>query len=353
MTKNILNDIKSIVGTIIADGATGTNYFSKGLETGDPPELWNILKPEYVSSLHKEFIEAGSNIILTNSFGGTSCRLKLHNEEKNVYSINKKAAQIAKDAALKFRTDQHCEILVAGSVGPTGELFEPLGELTIQKGTEIFYEQAKALKDGGADLLWIETLSSLDEVDAALNGAEKAGINSAITMSFDTAKRSMMGVTPQDFVNHVCGRSYKPIAIGANCGVGPAELIVSLKELKSALPEDILLIAKGNCGIPEFFNDEIIYKGTTQLMAKYAILSRDAGADIIGGCCGTTSEHIKAIRDAVDTENALFAWPSIPFHKNTKVSFNRIKDELGIPWKNLDDQNENLGRVKRKRRLKR
>ena len=355
MPKNILQIHKNNLGTLIADGATGTNYFSKGLETGDAPEIWNLTHPEYVLNLHRDFIKAGSNIILTNSFGGTSCRLKLHNQEDNVYLINKKAAEIAKEAVCLFKKEKIKEVLIAGSIGPTGELFRPLGELDILKGTEIFYEQALALKDGGADFVWIETLSSLDEVDSALNGAEKAGIDAAITMSFDTAKRSMMGVTPTDFVKHICSREIKPIAIGANCGIGPPELLISVQELKSALPGDILLIAKGNCGIPEFVKGKIYYKGTKQLMAKYAILCRDVGVDIIGGCCGTTVDHIKAIRNAIDNDNFLFSWPSIPVHKNSIVTLDRIISELGIPWENIVGQNQTstsnqLNRSKRKRR---
>tara|TARA_B100000131_G_C18122769_1_gene613524 strand:- start:842 stop:1888 length:1047 start_codon:yes stop_codon:yes gene_type:complete len=327
MENIILNNLRDNAGTLIADGATGTNYFYRGLETGDPPELWNLSKPNYVAKLHEEFIEAGSDIILTNSFGGSSSRLKFHGNEGNVKKINLKAAEIAKKVAIEYSKKYLRKIIVAGSVGPTGDLFEPFGVLNHSIAEEIFFEQIISLKKGGVDLIWIETISSLEEVDAALAAAERAQIACAVTMSFDSSKKTMMGVSPRQFVEHVCNRKVKPVAIGANCGIGPSELVLSIYEMKQFLPKDILLIAKGNCGIPEYKDGEIYYKGNSDLMGKYGVLSRDVGADIIGGCCGTNASHIASIRNSIQN-----------FIKKD-FTIDRIDNDLGVPWKDASEIN--------------
>ena len=332
--KNLLRNYRTKHGVLIADGATGTNYFSKGLETGDPPELWNLVKPDNVIDLHKEFIKAGANIILTNTFGANSSRLKIHNCEEKVKSINIKAATLAKKA-INLNSVNHNENLIGGSVGPTGELFQSIGgNLSFDEAVRIFSEQAINLKEGGVDFLWIETLSSLEEVDAAMHASEKAELGAVVTMSFDTSKRTMMGVTPEEFLKFIGKRKIKPIGIGANCGVGPPELLLSMKEMKEHLEEDILLVAKGNCGIPEYKDGEIHYKGTEEIMAKYAGLCKELGVDIVGGCCGTTPSHIKAIKKIVTSKtfdyqsNDTLGKSSI--HK--EVSVERISNEVGVPW---------------------
>ena len=207
---------------LLADGATGTNLFHVGLETGYPPELWNVEYPERVTTLHASFIAAGADIILTNSFGGTSFRLKLHQAENSVDTLNLAAAGLARQAA--DVADK--PVLVAGSMGPTGELFQPLGALTADAAEQAFAEQAFALAEGGVDLLWIETMSSLEEVEAAVKGARRTNLPVAATMTFDTAGRTMMGVTPaayNEFATSLCLDAF-----GANCGVGPGELLVSV-----------------------------------------------------------------------------------------------------------------------------
>tara|TARA_B100001540_G_C15781165_1_gene631096 strand:+ start:33 stop:1073 length:1041 start_codon:yes stop_codon:yes gene_type:complete len=345
MENIILNNLRNVAGTLVADGATGTNYFARGLETGDPPELWNLSKPNYVAKLHEEFIEAGADIILTNSFGGSSSRLKLHGNEGSVSKINQRAAEIAKKVANEYSKKYLRKIIVAGSVGPTGDLFEPFGVLTMPEAEKIFFEQIISLKKGGVDLIWIETISSLQEVDAALTAAEKAQIACAVTMSFDSSKKTMMGVSPRQFVEHVCNRKVKPVAIGANCGIGPSELVLSIYEMKQFLPKEILLIAKGNCGIPEYKDGEIYYKGNSDLMGKYGVLSRDIGADIIGGCCGTNANHISAIKNSIQN-----------FIKKD-FTLNRMTEDLGTPWQNNLEENsqikENTRPVRLRKRRKR
>ena len=282
---------------LMADGATGTNLFAMGLMTGDAPEMWVFEHPERIEQLHRMFIEAGADIVLTDSFGGTRHRMKLHNAQDRVGEINREAAAIARRVA----DASGREIVVAGSMGPTGELFEPLGPLTIEAGAEAFAEQALALAEGGVDVLWIETMSSKDEVLAAVNGAARAGLPIVTTCSFDTNGRTMMGVTPADFVAFAQGLEPRPIAFGANCGVGASELTATILSLSEAAAPGDVIIAKGNCGIPYFDNGKICYNGTPELMADYARLVLDCGARIVGGCCGTSPDHLRAIRAALDT----------------------------------------------------
>ena len=209
-------------GHLIADGAMGTNLFALGLETGDSPELWNVEHPDRVATVHRAFLEAGSDIVLTNSFGGSRHRLKLHHAQDRVGELNAAAARIARAEADAFAGRTGRRALVAGSMGPTGELFVPLGALTPEEGVEAFAEQAAGLAEGGADLLWIETMSAPEEVTAAVAGAARTGLPFVVTMTFDTNRRTMMGLTPDGFASFAQSLTPRPAAIGANCGVGPA-----------------------------------------------------------------------------------------------------------------------------------
>jgi 5-methyltetrahydrofolate--homocysteine methyltransferase len=295
--RTTLADLLATGRPLLADGATGTNYFQRGLESGDPPELWNERFPERVRGLHQEFVDAGADIILTNSFGGTRQRLKLHHADHRVVELNRLAAEIARsvaDAAPR-------PVVVAGSIGPTGELFEPLGALTEGVAIESFREQAEGLKAGGADVCWIETMSSVEEVRAAAMGAIQAGMPYTATMSFDTAGRTMMGIMPGDIRSVFDGLPQPPLAIGANCGVGASDILVSLLEMTNE-PGDARYISKGNCGVPRFVGTEAVFTGTPELMANYVHLALHAGASIVGGCCGTSPKHLAAMREAMDTD---------------------------------------------------
>jgi len=281
---------------LLADGATGTNFFAAGLETGDSPELWNLEQPEKVQNLARAFVAAGSDIVLTNSFGGSRNRLRLHKAEDRVGEINGRAARLAREVAdAAGRT-----VVVAGSMGPTGDLFEPLGPLTLEAGTAAFAEQAKALAEGGADVLWIETISSVEELTAAVTGAATAGLPIVCTFSFDTNGRTMMGVTPAQLAKLAHELDPRPLAYGGNCGIGPAELLAALLNLREAANPDDVLVAKSNCGVPEYVAGEIRYQGTPELMADYARAARDIGVRIIGGCCGTTPDHVRTMKAALD-----------------------------------------------------
>lgn len=281
---------------LLADGATGTNLFALGLQTGDAPELWNAEYPERVAEHYQSFIDAGSDIILTNTFGGNRYRLKLHNAEDRVGELNQAAARIARE-----RVDLvDRPVVVAGSMGPTGEILEPTGSLTHDEARQAFAEQAMALRKGGADVCWIETLSSTEEVRAAVEGAGEAGLPIVVTLSIDTNGRTMMGVTPAEVVTMQKELNPVPLACGTNCGVGAAEVAAAIINMVNAAGSNPVLVAKANCGIPEYVDGKIVYNGTPELMAEYARLAYDAGARIIGGCCGTTPQHIRLMREALE-----------------------------------------------------
>ena len=282
-------------GVLLADGATGTNLFAMGLLSGEAPELWNETEPDKIAALHRGFVEAGSDIILTNSFGGTRHRLKLHQAEDRVFELNRRAAEIARAVA----DSAERRVIVAGSVGPTGELLQPLGAMTYEEAVEAFAEQIEGLKAGGAEIAWIETMSSPDEIRAAAEAAIRVGLPYSFTASFDTAGRTMMGLAPCDIHGVAAGLAEAPLGVGANCGVGASDILASLFDITEADPAATVIV-KGNCGIPEFRGSEIHYSGTPELMADYVRLAVDGGAKIIGGCCGTSFEHLAAMRRALD-----------------------------------------------------
>jgi 5-methyltetrahydrofolate--homocysteine methyltransferase len=272
-TRTSLSELLTTRKVLLADGATGTNYFQMGLSSGEPPELWNVHHVERVVALHQQFVDAGADIILTNSFGGTRQRLQLHHAQDRVHELNRLAAQHARTVA--DRTDR--PVIVAGSVGPTGELFSPLGALTHDVAVASFREQIEGLRDGGADVIWIETMSAPEEVRAAAQAAREADMPFTATCSFDTAGRTMMGLLPGHIHTVFDGLEQQPVAYGSNCGVGASDILVSTLEITSANSECVVIV-KGNCGVPRFVGTEAVYSGTPELMADYVRLAIDAGA---------------------------------------------------------------------------
>lgn len=303
--ENRLEALLARKGVLLADGATGTNLFAMGLASGEAPELWNESAPDRVVALHQGFVDAGADIILTNSFGGTRHRLKLHEAQGRVFELNRTAAELARSVADKAGR----EVIVAGSVGPTGELLIPLGALSFDEAVDAFAEQMEGLKAGGADVAWIETMSSPDEIRAAAQAAIRVGMPYTFTASFDTAGRTMMGLAPKDIHGVAADLSQAPVAVGANCGVGASDILSSLLDMSEG-HDDAALIVKANCGIPEFRGSEIHYSGTPELMADYVRLAVDSGARIVGGCCGTSFVHLKAMREALDA-HARSARPTV------------------------------------------
>ena len=295
---DLLSDLLASRDWLLADGATGTTLFNMGLSSGDAPEMWNVDHSDRVTALYQGSVDAGSDLFLTNTFGGTASRLKLHNAEDRVHELNRVAAEIGREVA---DMAGH-KVVVAGSIGPTGEIMEPMGVLTYARAVEMFHEQAEGLKAGGADVLWVETISAAEEYKAAEEAASLAGMPWCGTMSFDTAGRTMMGITSADMAAMVEKMKHPPLAFGANCGVGASDLLRTVLGF-AAHGSERPIIAKGNAGIPKYVDGHIHYDGTPDLMADYAALARDCGAKIIGGCCGTTSEHLRRMREALETRD--------------------------------------------------
>ena len=281
-------------GFLVIDGAMGTELFAAGLTAGDPPELWNLDHPDRIRAIHQAYVDAGSDIVLTNSFGGNRHRLKLHSLEGRVHELNAAAASIAREVA--GAADR--PVLVAGSMGPTGELIEPLGALTAAEAQETFAEQAAGLSDGGADILWLETMSALPEVEAGVLGARStSGLPIVVTLSFDTAGRTMMGITGEDAGSLLAKLGVD--GIGANCGANLADTEAAVVGIRSACG-DIPVVSKANAGIPVWKGSELEYDATPEILSAHAHRLREAGVSIIGACCGSTPDHIAMIRAVLD-----------------------------------------------------
>ncbi|MFH5776213.1 betaine--homocysteine S-methyltransferase [Paracoccus sp. NGMCC 1.201697] len=279
---------------LLADGATGTNLYNMGLAPGDAPDLWCETQPDRVRDLHRQMIAAGADLILTNSFGANASRLRLAGASDRVVSLNIAAARLAREAVAEGGRP----VIVAGSIGPTGEIMAPVGRLTEAEAARLFTEQAQALKEGGVDILWIETVSAVEEMRAAARAAQAVGLPWCGMMSFEPGGRSMMGVSPPQLATLVERLPHPPVAYGANCGTGPAELLLAISGF-SATGSERPLIAKPNAGVPRYQDGGLIYDGTPEVMAEFAVLARDLGVRIIGGCCGTTPAHLAAMHDAL------------------------------------------------------
>ncbi|MCI0583458.1 MAG: homocysteine S-methyltransferase family protein [Chloroflexi bacterium] len=279
---------------VLADGAMGTMLFASGLQFGDPPELWNVSQPDVVRRIHRGYLEAGSRIVLTNTFGGNRLRLSLHGNERLVKELNQMAAIL-----LRAEVDAAGgNALVAGDIGPSGSIMFPIGPLEFDEAVDVFAEQAGALVAGGVDLIWIETMSDLEEIHAAIEGVRRVApeIPLITTMTFDTRGHTMMGVSPERAVGALQG--WGADAIGGNCGNGPDELIPVVAKMRAAAP-DAVLVGKSNAGMPELVDMKAVYRAEPSVMAAYALEVRAAGASIIGACCGSTPAHLKAMSRAL------------------------------------------------------
>jgi 5-methyltetrahydrofolate--homocysteine methyltransferase len=281
-------------GPILADGAMGTMLFASGLQFGDPPEVWNVSQPEVVRRIQRGYLEAGSRIVMTNTFGGNRLRLRLHGLHERVGELNRTAAILLRkevDAA-------GGRALVAGDIGPTGEIMAPLGTLSDEEATEVFAEQAAALIAGGVDVIWIETMSHLSEIRAAIQGVRQVSADIPIiaTMTFDTRGHTMMGVSPEQAVTSLA--AWGADAIGGNCGNGPDELLPVIERMRAAAP-DVTLVAKSNAGMPELVDMRAVYRADPATMAEAGLAFQAAGARIIGACCGSTPAHLKAMAEAL------------------------------------------------------
>ena len=288
-----IGDLAAANGWVTADGAMGTQLFAAGLSSGASPEEWNVSHESEVRSVHESYLRSGADLVVTNSFGGTSCRLALHGLERRVGELNRAAARNARleaDAEMQ-RTGR--PVLVAGSMGPTGELLAPLGSMSVEACEAAFAEQAAALAAGGADLLWVETMSDLGEVEAAVSGARSAcDLPVAATMSFDTAGRTMMGVTGAELADRLGPLGLA--AVGANCGNNVPDTEAAVVAIAEAAP-GALVLSKPNAGMPVWRGQAFIYNGTPEMLAAHAHRVRAAGATVIGSCCGSTPAHTAKI----------------------------------------------------------
>lgn len=334
---NTFIDLLNSKDVLLADGATGTNLFNMGLQSGDAPELWNVDEPGKIKALYQGSVDAGSDLFLTNTFGGTASRLKLHDAQDRVHELNKIGAELGREVADK--SDR--KIAVAGSVGPTGEIMQPVGELSHALAVEMFHAQAEGLKAGGVDVLWVETISAPEEFLAAAEAFALADMPWCGTMSFDTAGRTMMGVTSAALADLVETIENKPLAFGANCGTGASDILRTVLGF-AAQGTERPVISKGNAGIPKYVDGHIHYDGTPDLMAEYAVMARNSGAKIIGGCCGTLPDHLRAMREALDTQP-----------RGERPTLDQIVEKLGGFSSASDGTGDDSDAPKRERRSRR
>ncbi|MCL5256296.1 MAG: homocysteine S-methyltransferase family protein [Chloroflexi bacterium] len=275
---------------LVCDGAMGTLLMQSGAMTGPCPEEVTLTAPEVVKDIHRRYAEAGADIVETATFGGSRIKLSKSGLADRTVEINETAARIAREAVGDG-------IIVAGDIGPLGEFLQPLGDITYEAAVDAFAEQAKALADGGVDVIIAETLSDLQEARAAIEGAKAAADLPVIcTMTFETHLHTIMGVSPADAA--VALRSYGADLIGANCGTGPAEFETIIVQMMQAAP-DMFIAVQPNAGLPELAGEDVIWRIDPEEMASYAARFKQLGVKIIGACCGSTPDHIRAIARAV------------------------------------------------------
>ncbi|MFH1823608.1 MAG: homocysteine S-methyltransferase family protein [Candidatus Firestonebacteria bacterium] len=288
--KSILELLKEKI--LLGDGALGTMLQKHGLSLGECPEYWNITKADIVTDIHLEYIDAGADIILTNTFGANKIKLSKFNLEGKIKEINvnavKNARKVAKD-----------NVFIAGNLGPTGSLLEPLGDLTSEEVYNVFKEQVLCLIEGGVDLIIIETMISIEEVVLATKAAkENSDLPVASLMTFEVNKngiKTVMGVDVKTMVEEL--EKGGADIIGTNCGSGIKNMIEVVKAIKKETNKFIM--AEPNAGLPVLKNGVVVYDGTPEVMSSYIPHLIDAGTNIIGGCCGTTPQHIKSMREKI------------------------------------------------------
>jgi methionine synthase I (cobalamin-dependent) len=293
VTRTALRDLIAARGCALFDGAMGTMLQGAGLEAGESGERWNLERAEAVADIHRGYAAAGSVLVTTNTFGATAPRLSASGLGDRVADVNAAAVRIARGVADEFGA------LVAGDVGPTGELIEPLGTLSPSEAQALFAEQIDALAGAGADLILGETLSDLAEAEAVVRAAHDAApeLEVAVTLSFDTNRHTMMGVSPAQAVERLGDLGVT--AVGANCGRGLEDMEAVMVEMVDHRPDGILLIAQSNAGLPVIRGEEFCYETTPEEMADYALRMRELGVELVGGCCGSTPAHMAAMASAL------------------------------------------------------
>ncbi len=289
---NKLESLLEASPVVLADGAMGTMLFEAGLQSGDSPQSWNITYPERVRAVHRAYLDAGSQVVLTNTFGSNRFRLARHSLQSQVAELNRAGALLLR-AEVEIAGGRS---LVAGDIGPSGELLSPLGKLAYAEAVDAFAEQAGALVEGGVDFIWLETMSALQEIQAAIEGVRKMSpdIPLVVTMTFEKHGRTMMGVTPEQALKSLT--SWGAVAVGGNCGTGPDELLNVIRTMHGLAPT-LPLVFKPNAGVPELADGKTTYNATVESMAQCAVDAVRTGARVVGACCGSTPGHIRAMSE--------------------------------------------------------
>jgi 5-methyltetrahydrofolate--homocysteine methyltransferase len=286
-----LTERLTLPGVLVADGATGTMLQSAGLPRGMAPERWNLENPQAIRDLHNSYIQAGADVILTNTFGGTRFRLERDGLAGQVKDINRAAARLARETAGD-------KVFVFGDIGPIGALLKPLGRVTFDEARRAFEDQAAGLVEGGVHAILIETMGDINEAKAAIEGARQVSdLPILVTMSFDTHGRTVMGITPTQAIQELWALDLA--AVGANCGRTLSETLTAILEMRQAIPT-ATLVAKPNAGLPHVQSgSQLVYDVTPDIMGEYAIKFSELGVKIFGGCCGSTPDHIRSIAQAL------------------------------------------------------
>lgn len=294
---NIKEEIKKQLNkrTLLLDGAMGTMLQLYGLKLGECSEGWNISHSQVVQKIHQEYITAGADVILTNTFGANRIKLRSFNRETNILKINDLAVNIAKDAIDKERSLEK-RIFIAGSVGPTGKILEPYGDLKVSEVYKNYKEQAVILEKAGVDLIILETFYDFEEIKTALKAVkENTDLMVIASMTFDKNLKTIYGVDPERAVTVL--ENIGADGVGANCGTGPEVLYKVLKMMKKI--NKTYLMVEPNAGIPELVKGKVMYPASPKIMADYTEKFVKLGLNLIGGCCGTTPLHIKAMSDKI------------------------------------------------------
>lgn len=281
---------------MVADGAMGTMLQENGLKAGDCPESWNVTQFDIVKKIHKSYLEAGADIILTNTFGGNKIKLEKLGYGKNLEEFNKRAVQIALESADDYKRANQRQVFVAGSVGPTGEILEPYGPVKNEEAYEAYQKQIKVLASSGVDLIILETFYDLNEIKIALKAVkENSDLPVFASMSFEESLKTIYGITPEKAIEILFQEGAD--GVGANCGSGPEILYQIISRMRTIT--DAPLLVEPNAGIPYMVDNKVVYPATPQEMAEYTEKFIQLKVNIIGGCCGTTPEHIRAIAQKV------------------------------------------------------
>src|SRR2546421_4118900 len=281
---------------VLCDGAMGTLLYSKGIFINRCYDELNLSQPDLIRGVHHEYLQAGAEIVETNTFGGNSFRLERHGLGGKVHDINFHGARLAKEAAKSF------DGWVAGAVGPLGIRIEPLGKTSFQEGRDICREQIAALIEGGVDLLMLESFGFIDELHQAIRAARELDPRFPIVaqVTLDEASNCLDGSTPEIFAPRI--EEWGADVIGCNCSVGPVTMLDSVERIRAAT--SLPLSAQPNAGIPRSVEGRNIYLCSPEYMASYARKFVNAGVRLVGGCCGSTPEHIRVMKSALRASEA-------------------------------------------------